>query len=97
MTGPQQPHDITLRPDLSRQHRAPNAGQHRQQFPSGSRSPRAGIAAGGIKLLVLVGKKLLPRVLDAVAGVGSQELMLIVSAAIALLAAVFTSAIGLSA
>jgi CPA2 family monovalent cation:H+ antiporter-2 len=58
---------------------------------------RAGIAAGGITLLVLVGKKLLPRVLDAVAGVGSQELMLIVSAAIALLAAVFTSAIGLSA
>jgi CPA2 family monovalent cation:H+ antiporter-2 len=58
---------------------------------------RAGLAAGGIGLLILVGKKLLPRVLDAVAGVGSSELMLIVSAAIALVAAVFTSAIGLSA
>lgn len=58
---------------------------------------RGGIAAGGIALLIVVGKTLLPRVLDAVAAVGSSELMLIVSAAIALLAAVFTSAIGLSA
>ncbi len=58
---------------------------------------RAGIAAGGVVMLVVVGKKLLPRVLDSVAAVGSSELMLIVSAAIALVAAVFTSAIGLSA
>lgn len=80
---------------------SPQAGGETSWFASLPKwlevAARAGIATGGVVLLVTVGKKLLPRVLDSVAAVGSSELMLIVSAAIALVAAVFTSAIGLSA
>lgn len=57
----------------------------------------AGISLGGITVMILGGRILLPKVLGYVAKVGSSELVLVVSAAIALGAAVGTSAIGFSA
>jgi len=56
----------------------------------------AGIGLGGITVMVLAGRVVLPRVLDLAARTGSTELVLVVSAAVALGTAVGTSALGFS-
>jgi len=56
----------------------------------------AGISLGGITVMIVGGRFLLPRVLAFVAKVGSSELVLVVSAAVALGAAIGTSVIGFS-
>lgn len=57
---------------------------------------RAGVALGGVTLMLLAGRALLPRLLAAVAKTGSGELMLIVAGAIAFGSAVLTRLLGFS-
>lgn len=57
----------------------------------------AGVSLGGITVLLLTGRVLLPRVLRAAATLGSSELMLVISIAVALGAAIGTRALGFSA
>lgn len=57
----------------------------------------AGLAVSGVFLLLVAGKVLLPRLLAQVARLQSQELVLVTSAAVGLLAAGWTTFIGFSA
>ncbi len=57
---------------------------------------RAGVALGGVTLMLLAGRALLPRLLALVAKTGSGELMLIVAGAIAFGSAVLTHVLGFS-
>ncbi|MFZ4575496.1 MAG: cation:proton antiporter [Phycisphaerales bacterium] len=52
---------------------------------------------GGVTIMVLLGRYLLPKALGAVAKLGSGELMLVASMAVAMLAAVGTKLLGFSA
>lgn len=54
-------------------------------------------AVGGVFLLLIAGRVVVPRLLNAIAGTGSQELVLVTSAALALAAAWWTSFVGFSA
>ncbi|MFA6044618.1 MAG: cation:proton antiporter [Phycisphaerales bacterium] len=79
------------------------AGVENAMVVSSSRLPAwaefvsaAGISLGGITVMIFGGRYLLPRLLGFVAKVGSSELVLVVSAAVALGAAIGTSAIGFS-
>jgi K+:H+ antiporter len=56
----------------------------------------AGIGLGGVAAMLVMGWFLLPRLLHAVAKVGSSELVLVVAAAVALGAAVMTGFLGFS-
>lgn len=58
---------------------------------------RACLGFGGVTVLVLVGRTVLPRALREVARIGSNELVLIVSGTIAFGAALVTSRLGFSA
>lgn len=58
---------------------------------------RAGIGVGGIILLILIARKVLPMMLRWVSRTGSSELMLVFSGAVALAAAIGTSLLGFSA
>lgn len=57
---------------------------------------RAGRSIGGVGLLLVFGKYLLPRLLREVTRVGSAELLLVLSGAIALASALTTAALGFS-
>lgn len=58
---------------------------------------RAGVGLGGVTLMLVVGRYLLPRVLALVARTGSGELMLVCSGALAFGAAGLTTLLGFSA
>ncbi len=58
---------------------------------------RAGIGMGGVTLMLVVGRFILPRILSQVARTGSGELMLICSGALAFGAAGLTTLLGFSA
>jgi glutathione-regulated potassium-efflux system protein KefB len=62
---------------------------------SGQALTNGAIAVGGIVLLILVGKFVLPRVLNE-ASRSSGELLIVISAAVALAAAMFTAYLGFS-
>ena len=62
---------------------------------SGQALTNGAIAVGGIVLLILVGKFILPRVLNE-ASRSSGELLIVISAAVALAAAMFTAYLGFS-
>jgi len=57
---------------------------------------RAGVGLGGVAVLLVAGRLFLPRLLQEVARVGSGELVLVVSAVLALGAAITTSLLGFS-
>jgi CPA2 family monovalent cation:H+ antiporter-2 len=57
---------------------------------------KASIGLGGVTMMIVLARIVLPRVLHAVAKVGSNELVLVVSAAVALGAAVATGYLGFS-
>jgi CPA2 family monovalent cation:H+ antiporter-2 len=90
---------LALLPGIARW--AAAAATDAQPTPSGP-SPlldlakSAAIGVGGITVLILAGRYLLPRAMHMVARTGSTELVLVFSAAVALAAAIGASAVGFS-